>query len=161
MARAVSWLLHLLFFCCNIINWTLADKHLLICYYLQHTCLVLIIFLIRWYSFSVAFTISAPLCDKHGRKHFFMLCFLIILFFSYRVTSFSFYAPRYGSIIVGAILSKLTAKGGPVKTGSDSSGKRRNRRASFSFHGGMQVFLACFFFSNYNSLLEILSSVVL
>jgi len=64
--------------------------------------------------------------------------FLIILFFSYHVTSFSFYAPRYGSIIVGAILSKLTAKGDPVKTGSDSSGKRRNRRASFSFHGGMQ-----------------------
>jgi len=45
---------------------------------------------------------------------------------------------KYGSIIVGAILSKLTAKGDPVKTGSDSSGKRRNRRASFSFHGGMQ-----------------------
>ncbi|KAG2567073.1 protoporphyrinogen oxidase 2, chloroplastic/mitochondrial [Panicum virgatum] len=45
---------------------------------------------------------------------------------------------KYGSIIIGAILSKLTAKGGPVKTGSDSSGKRRNRRASFSFHVGMQ-----------------------
>jgi hypothetical protein len=87
------------------------------------------------------------------------LCFLIILFFSNHVTSFSFYAPRYGSIIVGAILSKLTAKGDPVKTGSDSSGKRRNRRASFSFHGGMQVFLPCYF-SNYNSLIEMLSSVV-
>nr|TKW05122.1 hypothetical protein SEVIR_7G155600v2 [Setaria viridis] len=45
---------------------------------------------------------------------------------------------KYHSIIVGAILSKLTAKGDPVKTGSDLSGKRRNRRASFSFHGGMQ-----------------------
>lgn len=50
-------------------------------------------------------------------------------------------APRYGSIIVGAILSKLTAKADPVKTRHDSSGKRRNRRMSFSFHGGMQVFL--------------------
>lgn len=45
---------------------------------------------------------------------------------------------KYGSIIVGAILSKLTAKCDPVKTGSSSSGKRRNRRVSFSFHGGMQ-----------------------
>ncbi|CAL5026731.1 unnamed protein product [Urochloa decumbens] len=45
---------------------------------------------------------------------------------------------KYGSIIVGAILSKLTAKGDSVKTGSDLSGKTRNRRASFSFHGGMQ-----------------------
>ncbi|KAL6903604.1 hypothetical protein ACP4OV_004417 [Aristida adscensionis] len=45
---------------------------------------------------------------------------------------------KYGSVIVGAILSKLTAKSDPQKTGSASSGKRRNRRASFSFHGGMQ-----------------------
>ncbi|XP_066383197.1 protoporphyrinogen oxidase, mitochondrial-like isoform X2 [Miscanthus floridulus] len=45
---------------------------------------------------------------------------------------------KYGSVIVGAILSKLTAKGDPVKTRPDSSEKRRNRRVSFSFHGGMQ-----------------------
>ncbi|CAL5068607.1 unnamed protein product [Urochloa decumbens] len=45
---------------------------------------------------------------------------------------------KYGSIIVGAILSKLTAKGDSVQTGSDLSRKTRNRRASFSFHGGMQ-----------------------
>ncbi|TVU15472.1 hypothetical protein EJB05_38994, partial [Eragrostis curvula] len=45
---------------------------------------------------------------------------------------------KYGSVIVGAILSKLTAKRDPVKKTSDSSGKRRNRRVSFSFHGGMQ-----------------------
>ncbi|XP_066345325.1 protoporphyrinogen oxidase, mitochondrial-like [Miscanthus floridulus] len=45
---------------------------------------------------------------------------------------------KYGSVVVGAILSKLTAKGDPVKTRPDSSGKRRNRRVSFSFHGGMQ-----------------------
>ncbi|CAD6260439.1 unnamed protein product [Miscanthus lutarioriparius] len=44
---------------------------------------------------------------------------------------------KYGSVVVGAILSKLTAKGDPVKTRPDSSGKRRNRRVSFSFHGGM------------------------
>ncbi|XP_062184825.1 protoporphyrinogen oxidase, mitochondrial [Phragmites australis] len=45
---------------------------------------------------------------------------------------------KYGSVIVGAILSKLTAKSEPAKTASNSSGKRRNRRVSFSFHGGMQ-----------------------
>ncbi|WVZ86209.1 hypothetical protein U9M48_033030 [Paspalum notatum var. saurae] len=45
---------------------------------------------------------------------------------------------KYGSIIVGAILSKLTVKGDSVKTGSSSSGKKRNRRVSFSFRGGMQ-----------------------
>nr|QHA79698.1 mitochondrial protoporphyrinogen IX oxidase [Eleusine indica]QHA79703.1 mitochondrial protoporphyrinogen oxidase 2 [Eleusine indica] len=45
---------------------------------------------------------------------------------------------KYGSIIAGAILSKLTAKRDPVKKTSDSSGKRRNRRVSFSFLGGMQ-----------------------
>ncbi|EES11038.1 hypothetical protein BDA96_06G143400 [Sorghum bicolor] len=45
---------------------------------------------------------------------------------------------KYGSVVVGAILSKLTAKGDPVKTRRDSSAKRRNRRVSFSFHGGMQ-----------------------
>uniref|UniRef100_A0A0A9DGT8 Protoporphyrinogen oxidase n=1 Tax=Arundo donax TaxID=35708 RepID=A0A0A9DGT8_ARUDO len=45
---------------------------------------------------------------------------------------------KYGSVIVGAILSKLTAKSDPVKISSNSSGKRRNRRVSFSFHGGMQ-----------------------
>ncbi|TVU15447.1 hypothetical protein EJB05_38968, partial [Eragrostis curvula] len=33
---------------------------------------------------------------------------------------------KYGSVIVGAILSKLTAKRDPVKKTSDSSGKRRN-----------------------------------
>lgn len=54
--------------------------------------------------------------------------------------------PRYGSVIVGAILSKLAAKGDPVKTRHDSSGKRRNRRVSFSFHGGMQVFSSIVFF---------------
>ncbi|KAF8715165.1 hypothetical protein HU200_027720 [Digitaria exilis] len=61
---------------------------------------------------------------------------------------------KYGSIIVGAILSKLTAKGDPVKTGTDSSGKRRNRRASFSFHGGMQVSIPflCYFQSLINAL---------
>jgi len=66
------------------------------------------------------------------------------IFFSNHVASCSC-APRYGSVIVGAILSKLTAKGDPVKTRPDSSEKRRNRRVSFSFHGGMQVFLHCFF----------------
>jgi hypothetical protein len=69
-------------------------------------------------------------------------------------------APRYGSVVVGAILSKLTAKGDPVKTRRDSSAKRRNRRVSFSFHGGMQVFLHCFFFKK-NPLIEILLIVLL
>ncbi|KAJ1271647.1 hypothetical protein BS78_06G142700 [Paspalum vaginatum] len=49
---------------------------------------------------------------------------------------------KYGSIIVGAILSKLTAKDDSVNTGSGSSGKRRNRRVSFSFHGGMQSLIS-------------------
>jgi oxygen-dependent protoporphyrinogen oxidase len=111
----------------------------LICYYLHHTQSFLIIFLTTWYSFSLAFRFQHLFVINMVKSIFYVqLCFLIILCFSNHVTSFSFYAPRYGSIIVGAILSKLTAKGDPVKTGSDSSGKRRNRRASFSFHGGMQ-----------------------
>ncbi|XP_048558064.1 protoporphyrinogen oxidase, mitochondrial [Triticum urartu] len=46
---------------------------------------------------------------------------------------------KYGSLIVGAILSKLTAKGDSAKKGGTSSGKGRSKRASFSFHGGMQT----------------------
>ncbi|KAM3387824.1 hypothetical protein ACQJBY_010575 [Aegilops geniculata] len=46
---------------------------------------------------------------------------------------------KYGSLIVGAILSKLTAKGDSSKKGGASSGKGRSKRASFSFHGGMQT----------------------
>ncbi|XP_024311696.1 protoporphyrinogen oxidase 2, chloroplastic/mitochondrial isoform X2 [Brachypodium distachyon] len=46
---------------------------------------------------------------------------------------------KYGSIIVGAILSKLTAKGDSTKKADTSSGKGRNKQASFSFHGGMQT----------------------
>lgn len=98
-------------------------------------------FPITWWSFSDIY-ISALTYDKHGQYH--LLCSIIFfnnLLFSNHIISCSFYASSYGSIIVGAILSKLAAKGDPVKTGSDLSGKRRNRRASFSFHGGMQVFL--------------------
>jgi hypothetical protein len=60
------------------------------------------------------------------------------------VASCSFYAPICGSVIVGAILSKLTAKSDPVKKVIDSSAKRRNKRVSFSFLGGMQVILHCY-----------------
>nr|CAE01661.2 OSJNBa0084K20.6 [Oryza sativa Japonica Group]CAE02483.2 OSJNBa0076N16.4 [Oryza sativa Japonica Group] len=45
---------------------------------------------------------------------------------------------KYGSVIAGAILSKLSTKGDSVKTGGASPGKGRNKRVSFSFHGGMQ-----------------------
>uniref|UniRef100_A0A0E0PAV8 Protoporphyrinogen oxidase n=1 Tax=Oryza rufipogon TaxID=4529 RepID=A0A0E0PAV8_ORYRU len=45
---------------------------------------------------------------------------------------------KYGSIIAGAILSKLSTKGDSVKTGGALPGKGRNKRVSFSFHGGMQ-----------------------
>uniref|UniRef100_A0A0E0KS60 Protoporphyrinogen oxidase n=1 Tax=Oryza punctata TaxID=4537 RepID=A0A0E0KS60_ORYPU len=45
---------------------------------------------------------------------------------------------KYGSVIAGAILSKLSTKGDSVKTGGASPGKGRNKRLSFSFHGGMQ-----------------------
>uniref|UniRef100_A0A0D9W6J1 Protoporphyrinogen oxidase n=1 Tax=Leersia perrieri TaxID=77586 RepID=A0A0D9W6J1_9ORYZ len=45
---------------------------------------------------------------------------------------------KYGSVIAGAILSKLNSKGGSAKMGGSSPGKGRNKRVSFSFHGGMQ-----------------------
>ncbi|KAG8082477.1 hypothetical protein GUJ93_ZPchr0014g47312 [Zizania palustris] len=45
---------------------------------------------------------------------------------------------KYGSVIAGAILSKLSSKGNSVKTGGALPGKGRNKRVSFSFHGGMQ-----------------------
>ncbi|KAJ4790526.1 Protoporphyrinogen oxidase [Rhynchospora pubera] len=47
---------------------------------------------------------------------------------------------KYGSIIAGAILSKLKAKSSD-KGEKNTSVKKRNTRASFSFHGGMQVLI--------------------
>ena len=46
---------------------------------------------------------------------------------------------RFGSIIAGAIQSRLFAK--REKTGGTKSslGKKKHRRGSFSFQGGMQV----------------------
>ncbi|OAY65264.1 Protoporphyrinogen oxidase, mitochondrial, partial [Ananas comosus] len=46
---------------------------------------------------------------------------------------------RYGSVIVGAIRAKKSAKSNDKTAGSSSPGKKRNQRASFSFHGGMQT----------------------
>jgi hypothetical protein len=85
------------------------------------------------------------------------MCHLIHLSFATNnVVSCSFDSPRYGSVIVGAILSKLKAKSDPVKKVNDLSVKRRNRRVSFSFLGGMQVILH-FYILMYFSLLDILS----
>ena len=45
---------------------------------------------------------------------------------------------RYGSIISGAIQSKLSAKK-DTSGGVDSSAKKKQKHGSFSFLGGMQV----------------------
>ncbi|XP_078172986.1 flavin containing amine oxidoreductase family isoform X1 [Carex rostrata] len=47
---------------------------------------------------------------------------------------------KYGSIIAGAMLSKIKVKGSD-KGEKNTSVKKRNTRASFSFHGGMQVLI--------------------
>ncbi|KAF3337927.1 protoporphyrinogen oxidase [Carex littledalei] len=47
---------------------------------------------------------------------------------------------KYGSIIAGAMLSKIKIKGSD-KGEKNTSVKKRNTRASFSFHGGMQVLI--------------------
>jgi len=112
---------------------------------LHQTCLpfLFIIFSDNLVLFSLKFKIQHSIVTNMVRPYFCSIMFIYNLF-SNHVASCSC-APRYGSVVVGAILSKLTAKGDPVKTRPDSSGKRRNRRVSFSFHGGMQVFLHCFF----------------
>ncbi|CAA2954018.1 protoporphyrinogen oxidase, mitochondrial [Olea europaea subsp. europaea] len=46
---------------------------------------------------------------------------------------------RFGSIISGAILSKLSAKKGTPEGSKGSSANKRHRRGSFSFFGGMQT----------------------
>lgn len=46
---------------------------------------------------------------------------------------------RFGSIISGAIQSKLSAKKGTTTGIEDSSAKKKHKRGSFSFLGGMQV----------------------
>ncbi|KAL2523233.1 Protoporphyrinogen oxidase 2 [Forsythia ovata] len=46
---------------------------------------------------------------------------------------------RFGSIISGAILSKLSAKKGTPEGSKGSSANKKHRRGSFSFIGGMQT----------------------
>ncbi|XP_073007889.1 protoporphyrinogen oxidase, mitochondrial isoform X2 [Typha latifolia] len=45
---------------------------------------------------------------------------------------------KFGSIFIGAICSKITSKSKDNRVGN-SSVKKRNKRASFSFYGGMQA----------------------
>lgn len=50
-----------------------------------------------------------------------------------------FYPIRFGSIIVGAIRSKVSAKKGEGGGMKASSTPKKHKRGSFSFLGGMQV----------------------
>lgn len=125
-----------------------ADEHLLMlhCWLLLPVCTIFVdlFFFIVFSDNLVLFSLKFRF-QHLAVTHMLDLIFVYNLFYNH-VASCSC-SPRYGSVIVGAILSKLTAKGDPVKTRRDSSGKRRNRRMSFSFHGGMQVFLNIFFFN--------------
>ena len=48
---------------------------------------------------------------------------------------------RFGSIIAGAVLSKLSAKREKRGETKGSSEKKKRQRGSFSFQGGMQVII--------------------
>ena len=54
------------------------------------------------------------------------------------------YCLRFGSIISGAIQSKLSARNEKSGEMKPSSKKPKHQRGSFSFFGGMQVFLLFF-----------------
>lgn len=58
---------------------------------------------------------------------------------------------RFGSLIVGAIRSKLSAKG-KKNGGKKDSMRKKGQRGSFSFQGGMQVFFWVVFIPHKNTL---------
>jgi oxygen-dependent protoporphyrinogen oxidase len=52
-----------------------------------------------------------------------------------------FYSIRFGSIIAGMVQSKLSTKREKRGDTKGTLEKKKRQRGSFSFHGGMQVWL--------------------
>lgn len=70
-----------------------------------------------------------------------------LFFYSYFVTiwwSWSSICFRFGSVIAGAFKSKLFAKRDKTGETKDALRKRKPKRGSFSFQGGMQVLYISF-----------------